>query len=281
LLLMSAQFTRRIVVAGLGTLPFIASPSAQTTDLSGKLTITGSSSVAPLILEVAKAFEKLNPRVRVDVQTGGSSRGIADARRGLADIGMASRDLTTVERSELEQHLLARDGICLIVHARNTVAELTEQQISDIFTGKVADWAEVGGTRGRVTVINKAEGRSTLETFLSHFNLKNSDVKASVVIGDNAQGIKTIVGNPGGIAYVSIGAAEFEVQQKTPLKMLPLRGVIPTTASVANGTFPLSRALILATKGTPSGLAREFIAYATSPKVHNLVKEQFLVPLSI
>jgi phosphate transport system substrate-binding protein len=277
---MTAGLTRRGLIAAGVMLPIAGHGPAAASELSGKLTITGSSSVAPLILEIGKVFEKLHPKVRIDVQTGGSSRGIADARRGLADIGMASRDLTMAERSELEQHVLARDGICMIVHARNTVAELSEQQIADIFTGKVSDWAEVGGSRGRMTVVNKAEGRSTLETFLTHFNLKNSDVKASVVIGDNAQGIKTIVGNPGGIAYVSVGAAEFEVQQRTPLKMLPLRGITPSTASVANGTFPLSRSLVLATKGAPTGLAREFIAFATSPKVHDLVREQFLVPVS-
>jgi phosphate transport system substrate-binding protein len=268
------------LVASALLLPLAQVRPAAASELAGKLTITGSSSVAPLILEVAKVFEKLHPKVRIDVQTGGSSRGITDARRGSADIGMASRDLTPAERNELDQHVVARDGICMIVHARNTVAELNEQQIVDIFTGKVSDWSMVGGSPGRVTVVNKAEGRSTLDVFLAHFNLKNSEVKASVVIGDNAQGVKTIIGNTGGIAYVSVGAAEFEVQQKTPLKMLPLRGVVPSTASVANGTFPLSRSLILVTKGAPNGLAREFIAFATSSKVNDLVREQFLVPIS-
>jgi phosphate transport system substrate-binding protein len=277
---MSITTTRRAFTAALGALPFALHRPASASELAGKITATGSSSVAPLILEVAKAFEKLHPKVRIDVQTGGSSRGIADARRGLADIGMASRDLTPDERTELVQHVVAKDGICIILNARNKVAELSEPQIADIFTGKIADWSQVGGSPGRVTVINKAEGRSTLEVFLAHFNLKNSDVKANVVIGDNAQGIKTIYGNAGGIAYVSIGAAEFEVQQKGALKMLPLRGVVPSTATVTDGSFPLSRSLILATKGEPSGIARAFIAFARSPKVHELVREQFLVPIS-
>ena len=83
--------------------------------LSGKLMVTGSSTVAPLVSEIAKRFEQLHPDVRVDVQTGGSGKGIADARIGVADIGMASRALKD-EESDLVAHKIAADGVGLIVH---------------------------------------------------------------------------------------------------------------------------------------------------------------------
>ena len=97
--------------------------------LSGRITLTGSSTVAPLISEVAKRFEKLHPAVRVDVQTGGSSRGIIDAMRGTATIGMSSRTLKPVEVEKVREHIIARDGIAILVHASNAIANLTDAQV--------------------------------------------------------------------------------------------------------------------------------------------------------
>jgi phosphate transport system substrate-binding protein len=277
---MTRMLSRRAIVAGLSALPFAAARQAAAMEFAGKLTVTGSSTVAPLVLELGKAFEKLHPKARIDVQMGGSSRGLNDARQGLSDIGMASRALSTAETAELTGHVIARDGICLIVHARNTIGELSDAQVKEIFTGKMTDWAQAGGKPGRISVVNKAEGRSTLELFLAHYGLKNSEVKASVVIGDNPQGIKTVTTNPGAIGYVSIGAAEFEIQQKMPLRMLPVGGVTPSSAAVRDGTFPLSRPLTLVTRGEISPLARAFIAFAQSKDVDDIVREQFFVPIS-
>ncbi len=251
-------------------------PAASTAD-SRKLVLTGSSTIAPLAAEIGKRFEALNPGVRVDVQTGGSSRGVNDARSGLADIGMASRSLSATE-SDLTPATIARDGIAIIVHRDNPVRTLTDAQITAIYTGEITDWREVGGKPGRITVVNKAEGRSTLELFLGYFHIKNSEIKAHIVIGDNQQGIKTVAGNPGAIGYVSIGSAEFETSQGTPIKPLPLGGIAATVANVGNGTFPLARPLNLVAKGEPSGLARQFIDFARSKAVHDLIDAQFFVP---
>ena len=100
-----------------------ANQHEESSSLSGKLVLTGSSTVAPLAGELGKRFESLHPGVRVDVQMGGSSRGIADARQGLADIGMCSRALKETE-SDLLAFTIARDGICIIVHKKNPVTSL-------------------------------------------------------------------------------------------------------------------------------------------------------------
>lgn len=243
-----------------------------------RLVLTGSSTIAPVALEIGKRFEEQNPGVRVDVQTGGSSRGIADARSGMADIGMASRELAASEQ-DLHAFPIARDGIALIVHSSNPISNLSNQQIIDIYTGKITNWKQVGGADKPITVVNKAEGRSTLELFLGYFKLTNSQIKASVVIGDNQQGIKTVAGNPFAIGYVSIGAAEYEASAGIPIKLLPMNSVIASVATVRQGKFPLSRPLNLVTREAPSGLIKQFIDFARSDAVRDLILDQYFVPL--
>lgn len=259
------------------TLFFLAGCSKDTS--RNKLVLTGSSTIAPLVSEIGKRFEELHPNVRVDVQTGGSSRGIADARQGLADIGMVSRALKPDE-SDLFPHTIARDGVGLIVHKDNPVSALSDAQVDDIYTGKITNWKDVGGKDSTITVVNKAEGRSTLELFLDYFKLKNTDIKAQVVIGDNEQGIKTVAGNPDAIGYVSIGTAEYGASHGVAIKLLPVNGVAASTENVLNGTFPLSRPLNLVTKTEPQGLTKDFIEFARSKEAAGIVKEQYFVPIA-
>lgn len=244
-----------------------------------KLIITGSSTVAPLIADIGKRFEAQHPGMRVDVQTGGSSRGVADARSGIAHIGMASRALHPQETLDLLATTIAQDGIGLIVHADNPVANLSNQQVIDIYTGKIANWQLVGGMNAPIVVVNKAEGRATLEIFLQHFHLTNSAIKADVVIGDNEHGIKTVAGNPQAIAYVSIGTATYDTTTGVPIKLLQLNSIPASLATVQNGTFPLSRPLTLVTTKHPHALAQTFMTFATSPHVQNLLIQHSFIPL--
>ena len=252
--------------------------SSATTGLQGKLTVTGSSTVAPLAAEIAKRFEQLHPNVRVDVQTGGSGKGIADARVGVADIGMASRALKADE-SDLVAHQIAADGVGLIVHESNSMESLAPEEVIAIYTDQINDWQEVGGQQKEITVVHKAEGRATLEVFLKHFDIENPSVKADVIVGDNEHGVKTVAATQGAVGYVSVGTAEADIEQGVPIRLLPLEGVEASTANVANGRFPMSRPLNLVTSGTPSELALKFIQYCQSPEVHDLVKSQYFVPV--
>ena len=244
----------------------------------GKLVITGSSTMAPLLLEMGKRFEAKHPDTRIDVQTGGSSRGIADTIRGLADIGMASRALTPQE-NHLHGTVVARDGIGIILHKSNPLQELTNEQIRSIYTGKTTNWQQVGGRDAPITVVNKAQGRSTLELFLQYFQLSNRDIQAHVVIGDNEQGIKTVVGNPNAIGYVSIGTAQYDASHGLPIRLLPLQQIPASLDTVRTGIFPLSRPLTLVTKSSPTGLTKTFIEFAQSSHVHDLILQQYFVPL--
>ncbi|MEE9392826.1 MAG: phosphate ABC transporter substrate-binding protein [Planctomycetota bacterium] len=243
------------------------------------LVLTGSSTVAPLASEIGKRFESLHPGVRIDVQTGGSSRGINDARQGLAGLGMVSRALGEKEK-DLKAYTVARDGVALIVHGDNPINSLSDTEVVSIYQGKIGNWKTVGGMDAAITVVNKAEGRSTLELFLHYFKMKNSEVRPHVVIGDNEQGIKTVSTTKNAIAYVSIGAAEYAVTHGLPIKLLPIAGIPATLATVAEGTFPISRPLNFVSLSEPKGLAKEFIDFARSEAVHDIVRSQYFVPIT-
>lgn len=265
------------IIAALALTAALLAPAAAA-PLKGKLVLTGSSTVAPLAAELGKAFEAKHPEVRVDVQSGGSSRGIADARSGLADIGMVSRALKDDEK-DLQAFAIARDGVCVILHMDNPVKTLDDAQVVAIYTGKIVNWKEVGGKDAPITVVNKAEGRSTLELFTHYFKLKNEDIKAHVVIGENEQGIKTVAGNPSAIGYVSIGTAEYDATHGVPIKLLSVGGVKASIATVRDGTFPLSRPLNLVVKTAPEGLVKAFIDFARSSEVHEIIKKQYFVAI--
>lgn len=243
-----------------------------------KIVLTGASSVAPLAAEIGKRFEARRG-VRVDVQTGGSGRGIHDARRGLSDIGLVSRELKDDEK-DLAAFPVARDGVCVILHKDNPAASLSDAQVVGIYAGAIRSWKDLGGRDAPITVVTKAEGRSTLELFLAYYKLKSADLRAHVVIGDNAQGIKTVAGNPDAIGYVSIGAAEAELKRGTAIKLLPTSGVAPTLENVASGAFPLSRPLNLVVRRAPEGRVKDFIDFARSPEVQDLVRGHSFVPIS-
>jgi phosphate transport system substrate-binding protein len=267
-----------LILALLGAPGSATAQTSAADQLSGKLVITGASTLAALIAEIGKRFESLHPKVRVDVQTGGSSRGIADARQGLADIGMVSRAMKDDEK-DLQAFPVARDGVGIILHKENPVQALTDEQVVAIYTGKITNWKEVGGKEAPITVVNKAEGRSTLEVFLHYFKMKNTDVRAHLVIGDNEQGVKTVAGNRHAIGYVSIGTAEYDESQGVPIKLLSVGGITASTETVRNGTFPLSRPLHIVTRTPPTGLAKAFIEYAQSHAVHDIIEQQYFVPL--
>lgn len=253
--------------------------STPSTPLQGKLVLTGSSTVAPLVTEMAKRYEAKHSGARIDVQSGGSSRGIADARQGVADIGMVSRSLKPEEK-DLQAFEIAKDGIALILNKQNPVTQLSDAQVVSLYTKKVTNWKNVGGKDAPLTVVNKAEGRSTLELFAKYFKLDTKAIKADVVIGENEQALKTVVGNPNAIGYVSVGSAEFDAKSGTTVKLLPINGVAASTANVSNQTFPISRPLNLVTKTTPTGLTKAFIEFAQSSAVTDLVKEQYFVPVA-
>ena len=264
-----------VAIASAAVILTSAMPSVAASEQK-QLVVTGSSTVAPVLGEIAKRYESLHPDVRIDVQTGGSSRGLKDTRTGLADIGMVSRELKEEEK-DLTPFVIGIDGVAMIVHADNPIAELTKQQIVDIYTGKISSWLELGGPDEQIVVINKAEGRATLDLFLEHFGLKSTDIQADIIAGDNEQDIKAVTGNPFSIAYVSIGNAEYDIKAGVPIRLLPLEGVQATSENVAAERFPMRRPLNLVVSKQPEGLVLDFLNYARSADVRDIVESFYYV----
>ena len=247
---------------------------------SKKIVISGSSTIAPLMNDIARRYENLHPNIRIDVQTGGSSRGVNDTRKQLANLGMASRALKANE-SDLQAHTIAWDGITIILHKDNSVTTLSNQQIVDIYTGKITRWNDLGGEDKEIVVVNKSAGHSTQALFLDYLALKGSDIQADIIIGDNQQGLKTVAGNPYAIAYVSIGSASFEARAGAAIQLLPIAGVKPTLDNILQRRFPLLRPLnLVMLRSENSTITRQLIDYAQSGQVADLVGEHFFIPVA-
>ena len=238
--------------------------------------LTGSSTVAPIMLDIANEFEKLNPSSTIEVQTGGSTRGIIDIKRGLSQIGMISRALKPSEK-ELNHKTIAIDGLGVILHSSNSVTDLTKKQLTDIYTGKIKSWKQLGWKDKPITVVHKAEGRSTLELFLGYLNLKNSKIKPHLIIGDNEQGIKTVTGNPYAIGYVSIGAANYNIKNKAPLKLVSLDGIQAIRANIINKTYPIVRSLNLIYKGQLTEPSKKLLSFTTGPEALKVLEKHYVI----
>lgn len=243
--------------------------------------LTGSSTLAPVLQQVAEDLHAADGTLEIDVETGGSSRGIQDARLGLCNVGMASRDLKDEEALGLDPRVVALDGVALVVNASNPVAALDRQQVIDLYTGKIDDWSELGGDEGEIHVVSKAEGRATLTVFLEHFGLKNSQIVADAVIGDNAQGVRIVAGNPLSIAYVSIGEALAAVERGEDIHLVALDGVAPTRESVANGAYPLRRNLYLLFPGAPDEIGERILAHLASERGRSILGELGFTPVDL
>jgi phosphate transport system substrate-binding protein len=232
--------------------------------------------MAPLMAEVGKRFSGRHPGVQVEVRTGGSGRGISDARRGAVDIGMASRALNDQER-DLVGLPVARDGVCLLVHRDNPVKALRDEQIVAVLLGQVANWNAVGGPDAPVAVINRNLGRSEVEIIGDFFRLRHDEICARGSAGDNQVAIGMVAGDRQANTYLSLGEALRCQRAGVPIKLLPVQGVAASAEQVRAGNYPLARPLVLVTRDLPTGLAKRFIDFTLSSEVTDLIEEHTFV----
>lgn len=283
--------TKNSVIAGLGALLIAAVYGAATVAigaesgksatpsavLTGHLLLTGSSTMTPLMIDIGKRFQSLHPAVQVEVQTGGSGRGISDIRAGKSDIGMVSRPLADQE-ADLYGVSIARDGIGIVVQRDNPVRALSRLQVADIFSGRIGNWKTVGGRNAPITVVNPSAGYGAVELFTHYFKLKYDEIKASVVSGDNAARLAAVAGDANAISYASVGESERKALAGAAIRLLIVDGVEASSKNVRSGEFPVSRPLNLVTRGRPAGLARAFIEFALSAQVIGIIQANDFVP---
>ena len=258
----------------LALLAVALSATAQGADLApaapARLLISGSTTMAPMVSEMARRFELLYPGTSVEVHSVGSGRGISNLRAGTSSIGMVSRALLDSER-ELFAFPIARDGVALIVHRDNPVKGLSAQQVLAIITGKTTNWKTVGGRNAAVTLIWRAQGQGTTELLAEHLNFSHEQVSSQVTIVELEALINEVESHPNAITPLSVAQAERGTQAGARIKLLAFDGVPASRKTIGNGSYPLSRPLSLVTQHLPEGAEKRFIDFALSAHVADLL----------
>lgn len=232
-------------------------------DLSGTVIITGSTSVEKILNDMKDEFEALNPDVKIEYTGSGSSAGITDTKSGTNNIGAASRELKEEEKEDaLKTEVFAYDGIAVIVNPANTgVTDITEEQLADIYSGKITNWSEVGGEDGDIFVVSREESSGTRSAFEELIGLEDAGGlagSASVSEG-NGPVQAAVAGNENAIGYVSFSFIDDTV------KPLTVGGVEATAELAKSGDYPLSRPFLFCyydDKVTDAGKA--FLDFAVS-----------------
>lgn len=248
----------------------------ETTSISGTVSTNGSTSMEKLIGNLKEQFEKENSGVTISYDPTGSGSGIEAAANGTADIGLASRALKEEEKaSGLTGTTVALDGIAVIVNADSKVADLTVEQIAQIFTGEITTWSQVGGADGQIACIGREANSGTRDGFESITGTKNT-CKLSQELTSTGGVIEAVKSNPNAIGYASLSA----VEGKEGIKALTVNKVACTEETVLDGTYQIQRPFTLVTKnGTElSKAAQAFFDYATSDAAKDLIRNAGAVP---
>jgi phosphate transport system substrate-binding protein len=242
------------------------------TKMSGTLKITGSTTLQPVATAAADKLMKMNSGLSITVAGGGSGAGIKDAIAGTNNIGMSSRELTADELKDLTPYAVARDGIAIIVHPSNKVANLTKDQASKIFLGEIKNWNEVGGANAPILVQTRETGSGTRST-LEEMILNKVSVVSTATPFASSQLIKQAVAKSEyAIGFDSVGFLDNTV------KAVSLDGKAASVANVKSNSYLLGRELFIVSKGAPSGLSAMFVDYLRSNDVQKniVVKEGYI-----
>jgi len=244
------------------------------------ITIRGSTTVLPIAQKVAEVYMEDHPNVFISVSGGGSSVGIQSVGEGIAEIGMASRDLKDEEKSRypnLKPIIIAKDAITIIVHPDNPITTLTLEQIRGIYNGTYTNWKEVGGPDQEIVVINRDSASGTREFFWEHVMHKDDFVATAIEKNSNGAVKQTVSQTPNAIGYVGLGYLDSSVKA-IKIKMNGAE-IEPTVANVLNGNYPIARSLYMITNGEPKGLVKDFIAFVLSEEGQRIVEEEGFVPI--
>jgi phosphate transport system substrate-binding protein len=221
----------------------------------GQLVVQGSTTVLPIAQAAAEVF----------------MQDIADASRP-----MKVKEILLCQKKGVSPvpHVVAMDGIAVIVHSSNPIQGLNMEEIKDIYTGKITNWKELGGKNLKIVVVSRDSSSGTFETFETII-LKGKKVIPESLAQASNQTVATVISTTkGAIGYVGLGYISNTV------KALQVNGVIPEQETVASGKYPISRPLYMYTDGAPQGVAKDFLEFICSEEGQKIVEEQGFVPLS-
>ncbi len=218
-------------------------PAEASADLSGTISMAGSTSMEKLANAVAESFMAKYPGVTVTAEFTGSSAGIEAVTAGSVDIGNSSRALKDEEKAAgAVENIVAIDGIAVVVDPSNTVAGLTKDQLISVYKGEIKNWSELGGEDAPIVVIGREAGSGTRGAFEEILGLEDACAYASELDSTGAV-IAKVAATPGAIGYVSLDALDDTV------KALTLDDVEATAENIKAGNYFLSRPFVMATKG--------------------------------
>jgi len=256
---------------------------AGTVGAAQTLHIDGSTTVGPIGDAFAEAFKGMYPDLGITVKKTGSGDGAAALIDGRCDIAMTSRFLKDEEfKKAVEKnvfpvaHVIAMDGVCVIVHPSNPVSKLTLAQLKDIYTGKVANWKQLSGADMPIVPISRDTSSGTYETF-SHIVMGKDKMAGNVeYVNANPQAHTRVKTTAGAIGYVGLGFLDDSV------KAAAVENVEPSRATIAKGRYPLSRPLYLFTNGYPQlgSMVHEFCSFFLTEKGQEIIEAKGFVPLT-
>jgi phosphate transport system substrate-binding protein len=235
------------------------------------VSLLGSTSIQPFAEILAERYGKKYPGQFVEVQGGGSTAGLQAAERGLADIGMCSRSLSAKESLIFTTVLIARDGLAVVVNPENSVAKLSIEQLRGLFSGRIANWNEVGGEDGPVRPITREEGSGTRESFVRLIMGDERISRRALTQESNGAVQELVKGDPAGIGYMSLGLVGKE------LKSVAVEGAQPSVENVLAGRYDLVRPLLFVTKGAANPTAQRFVDFVLSAEGQSLLATEGLV----
>lgn len=265
-----------LLVCGMGT-AFAAAPSAPLDVFKGQkgvIDIAGGTAHIPVMKEAAKQIMEANPDVRVTVAGGGSGVGVQKVGEGIVQIGNTGRALkpAEVEKYGLVTFPFAIDGVAVAVNPANKVAGLTKTQIKDIFSGKVANWKDVGGADAAISLYVREDGSGTRETFEERAMDKGTSTAGANVVNSNGAMKTAISQDPNAIGYVGIGHLDKSITG------VSVDGMAPSQENAASGQYTVTRLLYMNTKGEPQGITKGFVDYIFTPAGQEIVSRAGYIP---
>ena len=257
------------LLAGCGSNGNASAPSGGDTELTGSVSTDGSTSMKSVIGALGESFQNANSGVTFTYNPTGSGSGIQAVSEGRCDIGLASRSLKDDEKSSgLTETVLAYDGIAVVVSPENPVSDLTIEQIADIYTGKITNWKDVGGSDAEIVLIGREAGSGTRDGFESITGTEEA-CQYRQELTSTGDVIATVSQNPNAIGYASLSAV------KESVKALSVGGVAPSEDTVKDGSYLIQRPFVLVTKDgvTLSPAAQAFFDYATSAEAAPIIAQ--------